>query len=355
MIDMIAMRPFFRKMAMGMKDIPTSTDFIESFLKESELPASNYSVSPLAGDGSKRLFQRLKPAEAKQTFIFMQNPPNDEFLKKENYAYLNIGNHMRSKGLPLPRIIKHDLEKGFFILEDMGDLTLQEEALKGSRRIELYEDVIEILLKLQVEGREGFDTSWCCQTPYYDAALMREKEAWYFRDAFLRDYIKTDIDLSMLDKSFEHIISLAEKADKGFLLFRDFQSRNIMCRDKGIALLDWQGARLGPLAYDLASLIYDPYVDLTTDERRHLFEVYSSRLREIKPEAVESLKEYFPCIAIMRNLQAIGAYSFLSLKQGKSYFKKYIPVALKSLRTLLSEISNKQVSPLLNIVNNLEV
>ncbi|NLD38290.1 MAG: phosphotransferase [Desulfatiglans sp.] len=340
-----------------MKNITERTNFIKSFLKESGLPVENYIISPIAGDGSKRLFHRLKPAEAKQTFILMQNTPNDEFLKKENYAYLKIGNHIRSKGLPLPQIIRHDLDKGFFILEDMGDITLQEEALKGSshNRIALYEDVIETLLKLQVKGREGFDTSWCCQTPCYDAALMREKEAWYFRDAFLRDYIKTNIDLSVLDESFEYIIAEADKADKGFLLYRDFQSRNIMCRDEGIALLDWQGARLGPLVYDLASLLYDPYVDLATDERSYLKSVYSSLLKKTNPSAYETFERYFLYIAVMRLLQALGAYSFLSIRQGKTYFEKYIPVALKSLRTLLGEISHKHITPLLDIVNDLEV
>ncbi len=334
-----------------MKYIPLKNDFIESFLKESGLPADNYIISPLAGDGSKRLFQRLKPARSEQTYIFMQNFPDDEFLKKENYAYLKIGNHMRSKGLPLPQIIRHDLERGFFILEDMGDISLQDAALKGSQRVELYEEVLQTLLKVQIEASYGFDTGWCCQTPFYDAALMREREAWYFRDAFLRDYIKTDIDFSILDESFEYIIAEADKANKGFMLHRDFQSRNIMCRDKGIAILDWQGARLGPLAYDLASLLYDPYVDLTQDEIGHLFEVYVSRLMEIKPEEVRSLREYFHCIAVMRLLQALGAYSFLSIRQGKTYFEKYIPVALKSLKTLLSEISNEQISPLVNIID----
>jgi N-acetylmuramate 1-kinase len=342
-------------MTTDMKDIPTTEFFLVTFLKESGLPEDNYIISRIAGDGSKRLFHRLKPVGSNNSFIFMQNPPNDEFLKKENYAYLNIGNHMLSKGIPLPQIIKYDLEKGFFILEDMGDLTLQEEAIKSSRRIELYEDILKTLLKLQLEGRDGFDTSWCCQTPCYDAALMREKEAWYFRDSFLRDYAGLDIDLHILDESFEYIIAAAEKADNKYLLHRDFQSRNIMCRNNGMAILDWQGARLGPLAYDLASLLYDPYVDMHQDERAHLFKVYVSRLMEIRPDAVGPLKEYFPYVAVMRNLQAIGAYAFLSLKQGKLYFKQYIPVALKSLKTLLHGISNKPVLPLLNIIQNLEV
>ncbi|NLA75307.1 MAG: phosphotransferase [Deltaproteobacteria bacterium] len=336
-----------------MKDISVSADFIKSFLKESGLSESDYSLLPLAGDGSKRLFKRIKPAGSDFTCIFMQNPPNDEFLKKENLAYLNIGNHMLSKGIPMPRIIRHNLEMGFFILEDMGDTTLQDEALNRSNRRALYEHVIETLLILQVQGRKGFETSWCCQTPYYDASLMREKEAWYFRDAFLRDYTRIGTDLSILDKSFEHIISVAENADKNFLLHRDFQSRNIMCLNSSIALLDWQGARLGPLAYDLASLLYDPYVDLTPDERTHLLDVYVSCLKVHVSDAATRFREYFPYIAVMRMLQALGAYSFLSQNQGKRYFETYIPVALQSLKTLLNEISHKQILPLINIVDDI--
>jgi hypothetical protein len=71
----------------GMKNIPAAENFINTFLKESGLPVDNYIISPLAGDGSKRLFQRLKPESSIITFIFMQNPPGDEFNKKENYAY----------------------------------------------------------------------------------------------------------------------------------------------------------------------------------------------------------------------------------------------------------------------------
>ncbi len=331
----------------------TKEIFIKTFLKESGLPEARYRLSMLPGDGSTRLFQRLEP-QHEQSYIFMQNPPQSDFLKKENLAYLKIGDHLLSRGIPLPEILKYDFNSGFFILEDMGDRTLQDEVSRSTERIKKYENVIETLLRLQVDGKKGFDTAWCCQTPFYDASLMREKEAGYFRDCFLRDYAGANTDLPMLNEAFEHIISMAEKADKNYLLHRDFQSRNIMCRGEGIAILDWQGARLGPLAYDLASLLIDPYVDLHPDERHHLIDVYASLLKDIKPDAHESFKKYFVFIAVMRNLQILGAYSFLSLKQGKSYFKKYIPVALNSLKTLLDEISHKNILPLLNILNDLQ-
>ena len=336
-----------------MKKLSTTNYFIKSFLKESGLPENNYTLFTLAGDGSSRLFQRLSPKDSELTYVLMQNPPQNDFLKKENLAYLKIGNHMLARGIPLPGILRHDLDTGCFILEDMGDRLFQEEAVKSENRVRLYENIIETLLRLQIEGKEGFDTAWCCQTPFYDSSLMREKEAWYFRDSFLRDYINIDVDLSMLDEPFEHIITMAEKADKNYLLHRDFQSRNIMCRSEGIAILDWQGARLGPLAYDLASLIFDPYVDLPEKEKRHLVEVYASLLKNRDPDACETFKKYFLFIAAMRILQALGAYSFLSMKQDKKYFEQYIPVALKSLKGLLDDISHPIISPLLNIVKNL--
>ena len=338
---------------MNTNNIHSKKSFIETFLKESGLPENNYALSVLAGDGSARLFERLTPEDKEITYVFMENSPKNDFLTKENMAYLKIGNHMHLKGLPLPGILKYDLNDGYFILEDMGDRTLQDEVLDSNERVKIYENIIETLLRLQIDGREEFDITWCCQTPYYDSSLMREKEAWYFRDSFLRDYVKTNIDLSTLDKPFEHIISMAGKADNNYLLHRDFQSRNIMCRSEGIAILDWQGARLGPPAYDLASLIYDPYVDLLPGEREHLINVYASLLKDIKPEASESFKNYFLYIATMRNLQVLGAYSFLSMNQGKKYFEQYIPIALKSLKGLLDDISHPRLSTLINVVKDL--
>lgn len=337
-----------------MQNISAKEFFIASFLKEQGLP-DIYTLSILAGDGSTRLFQRLAPKDTDLTYVLMQNPPQNDFLKKENLAYLKIGNHMLARGIPLPGILKHDLNSGCFILEDMGDRLLQDEALKSENRIRLYENIIETLLRLQIDGKEGFDTAWCCQTSFYDSSLMREKEAWYFRDSFLRDYIKTDVDLSMLDEPFEYIITMAEKADNNYLLHRDFQSRNIMCRSEGIAILDWQGARLGPLAYDLASLIFDPYVDLSENERKNLINIYASLLKDINNDAVESFKRYFNYIALMRNLQVLGAYSFLSLKQGKKYFEKYIPAALKSLTALLDEIADRRLSPLMDVIKEINI
>ena len=142
----------------------------------------------------------------------------------------------------------------------------------------------------------------------------------------------------------------ASKADNNFFMHRDFQSRNIILMKKGFGIIDWQGARLGPLAYDLASLLIDPYVDLSLDERRQLYGHYLRSLRHLNKRSADNFEKSYPYIALLRNLQILGAFSYLSKVLGKSYFERYIPIAVKSLFRQLHEISDSRLSSLTNLV-----
>ena len=327
--------------------------FIQSFLKGKGIDEKKFYMSKLAGDGSTRIFERISIISLDKSYVIMENRPVNDLIKRENSAYLKIGQHLFKKGIPVPEICSCDLDEGLFILEDAGDRNMQAEVLESKDRIPVYEKVLEMLLRIQTEGKEGFNTDWCCQSKSYNAGLMKEKEAHYFRDSFLLNYMKFDFDTSSLEKAFDRIIMMADRSEKTFLMHRDFQSRNIMCPAKNkIAILDWQGARLGPLGYDLASLLFDPYTDLPGNERKSLFSNYCKMLEKINRTAADSLRESYPCIAVMRMLQAIGAFSNLSMNHGKKYFEEYIPPALNSLKNLLHEINYPEISYLERIVND---
>ena len=120
-----------------------------------------------------------------------------------------------------------------------------------------------------------------------------------------------------------------------------------------IGILDWQGGRLGPLAYDLASLLIDPYTGLSLRERDEIFQHYLRFLNKYESRLLEPFKKYFPYLAIQRNLQILGAFSFLSKVRGKPFFKDYISPALKSLQHLLEDLKDPQLSPLKDAVNSL--
>ena len=309
--------------------------------------------SPIAGDGSTRTFWRIGDPKSEFSCIAMENAPTDDFSRRENAAYLNIGRHLRDKGLPLPEIYRFDLDKGWFIMEDFGEVSLQTACERAKERVSLYAPVVEILFQQQTRGSEGFDTALTCQTETYDRQVMRRYEVDYFKEAFLGTYLGFRKEWPELEGSFQHLIEEASKAESEFFLHRDFQSRNIMITDKKIGILDWQGGRLGPLAYDLASLLVDPYTRLPVPEMEEIYTLYLQLLRRKHPHRLASFQESFPYLAIQRNLQILGAFSFLSRVRGKTYFEAYIPGALRSLRHLLETIKDRNLSSLKDLMNSL--
>jgi len=327
--------------------------FILFFLKSWGAGTENIIFSPLLGDGSKRLFWRIIPPGSAPCFIAMSNPPIDSALHRENLAYVMIGRHLNQKGIPVPKIYQHNLEHGWFIMEDMGKVNLQYIVASYKKPMPIIEKVIEHLFRLQIDGARGFDPAWCCQTERYDRTVMIRYESDYFREAFLFRYLGLKREWPELELSFNYLASIASEADTGFFLHRDFQSRNIMIKKGNIGIIDWQGGRLGPLGYDLASLLIDPYLDLSPPQRKKLYQSYSILLKDHDITCYESFKISFPCLAIQRNLQILGAFSYLTQTMNKPYFEDYIPTALKTLNELLNKVNTPKLFLLKHLINEL--
>ncbi|MBW2283687.1 MAG: phosphotransferase [Deltaproteobacteria bacterium] len=326
---------------------------VAAFLGVGNTDHGSLSVSTLAGDGSQRRFWRIGPAARGDTFVVMANPPFDDAARKENAAYLMIGNHLRAGGTPVPEIYWHDPDNGWFIMEDLGDRSLQDAALKADDPIPLYTQVLDVLFHLQVEGAKGFDPAWCCQTQHYDARVMRRFESDYFTDAFLIKYLGLKNAWPELEGAFAHLSATASRAEAAFLLHRDFQSRNIMVSGDRPAVIDWQAARIGPLGYDLASLLIDPYVGLKPHHADRIYGLYLERLEKFDPARVEPFHRHYPYLAIQRNLQMLGAFAHLTKAMGKSYFKRYIPPAVKSLHALLHRMNDPSLNALQDLAKRL--
>lgn len=123
-----------------------------------------------------------------------------------------------------------------------------------------------------------------------------------------------------------------------------------MVRDGGLGFLDFQGARLGPLQYDLASLLLDPYVELDRGVQEELTAYYLRRIQERMPLDARAFRDLYPLVALHRNMQVLGAFAFLIRGRGKEFYVRYIPPALKSLRTLLSDQKFNAYSRLRRVV-----
>jgi N-acetylmuramate 1-kinase len=323
------------------------------FFKDRGHALERVAFERLPGDGSSRIFWRITAREPGFSLIAMANPPADDAARRENLAYLMIGRHLRSKGTPLPEIYRHDLGAGWFIMEDMGQRNLQDMAASGDELLPVYEKVLDHLFQLQIEGAAGFDPKWCCQTERYDRIVMLKYEADYFRDAFLSHYLGLKGEWPELEAAFFHLAEKASRADCGFFLHRDFQSRNIMLSKGNVGIIDWQGGRLGPLGYDLASLIIDPYTRLSQVQKNNIYRLYLALIKEHNPAWVESFERYYPYLAIQRNLQILGAFSYLTKVMNKTCFEAYIPEALRTLDDLLHQVKERELSPLRGLITGL--
>jgi aminoglycoside/choline kinase family phosphotransferase len=200
----------------------------------------------------------------------------------------------------------------------------------------LYEKVITSLCRMWLEGAGGFNPSWTFQTACYDKNLILERECRYFVDAFLNGYLNLNIEFEDLAPDFYHLAERIQAYSLQGFMHRDFQSRNIMVNGSDIYFIDFQGGRLGPIQYDLASLLIDPYTALSEPLQRHLLKFAIKHLKTLKPFSTEHFQRGFHYCAISRNLQILGAFGFLSRVKKKIGFEKYIPQAITTLKNNLN-------------------
>jgi len=326
-------------------------EFVKAYIDDTYVDNNEFSWEILPGDGSKRIFYRLSNNQG--SFIVMANPPLKTNVEKENSSYLNIGKHLFSKGIPVACIYRYDRDHGWFIMEDLGKMSLQEIACNSNNRIDIYKRVIELLIQIQLDGQKDFTPEWCYHTKRYDRFIMERFESDYFLTYFLKGLHGLKQNFSELKSSFKHLSYNASLADSNFFLHRDFQSRNLIIKGDKIGLIDWQGGRLGPLQYDLASLLIDPYVGLKNEEKIFLYDYYLKLLEKHIPGISDSFTRYYPYLAIQRNLQILGAFSYLSKIQGKNRFLVYISPSLQSLEGLLKELDEAELDPLKKMVEKL--
>ncbi len=292
------------------------------FLKENlKIPPNNFSLSRLKGDGSDRSFYRINTSL--NSFILIHNPPCSVHKYRENLAYKNFSIHLTDKGLPVPRLIAHDIAKGLFLMQDLGDTHLQT-LVNRKKDTKRWLKAAELLFAFHSKAREGFDSSSCLDGPIYDPPFVIEKELEYFRKSFLNDFLKLDVSWNRLHHDFFYLAEKAGTYDTCWVMHRDFQSRNIMVLKNRLYIIDYQGMRFGPVEYDVASFLIDPYVQIGSEWKTRFLKNYGQLNPRFNHNRLEPL-------ILCRNLQILAAFAFLGYKKKKTFFLSYIPQATKSL------------------------
>lgn len=305
-------------------------------------------LEEMAADGSLRRFYRCRLADNSTRLLVLPDPADERGLA-EAAAAASIGCHLRQAGVPVPRIDGFDPVSGALLLEDLGNQLLHgrlQAQPSAPEIVALYRRAIEALLSLQIKARPGFPLNSCWDTSRYDRALMVERESGYFYRALGQDCLGWGEMPDQLRAEFELLARLTAEQLADFVLHRDYQCRNLMLQGDKIRIIDFQGARLGPPAYDLASLLNDPYADLAPDLRVELFEFYLEQASEMLPGFdQQAFRQGWRFPALQRNLQILGAFAFLSRKRGKTFFQNYLLPAAGQLVIVLDEMPQNHLFP----------
>lgn len=288
-----------------------------------------FELEPITPDGGQRSFWRVRAPQG--SFILVHGPD-----PAENAAYAAIGAHLAGLGLG-PRVLAWEARLSLTLAEDLGQTSLFDAAqgTEGDELVRLYRPVIELMARLHALGARGFDPAWCFQTARFDARLMREREGAYFVREFLAGLLGVQAPPGF-EREYAALAGRATQNIAWELMHRDFQSRNVMLAGGRPWLIDFQGARLGPAAYDLASLLLDPYVEIGLDQARELKGYYLSLRRGRGGFDEPAFSAAFPLLAASRLMQALGAYARLG-RRGKPFFARFIRPALVRLEWVMTQ------------------
>ncbi len=284
-------------------------------------------VAELHGGGSDRRYYRLKGDSI--SLIFSQYGTE----RAENSLFAEHSVFLTGLGVRVPRTLACDSQNRRLWMEDLGDDDLwsfRESDWESVRR-PLYEASLVEVAKLHSLTEVEF-----IEPPILNPRLDEKLYRWEF-DYFVENFVgrlsgASEDDIRRVRNSAELKRLRVELAARPrCLVHRDFQSRNILVKDGQPALIDYQGMRFGLAEYDVASLLYDPYVAISTEQREELI-----RFAESRSPTPDFRGQLLGC-AVQRLMQALGAYGFLGLVKMNSAFLRHVPRGLANLREVAVE------------------
>ena len=294
-------------------------------------------VLDLDAHASKRKMARLiHPDGSSYIGVYNDNPV-------ENEAFVSFGKTFDDLGLAVPKIIAEDLADNIYLQQDLGDTTLRnvldyfrsDEEPFPDKVKELYKKSLTDLIKFQVEGGKKIDYSKCeIHKEYGKESMLGDMN--YFAEEFLARH-EIDFDQDRINQDFENFSNFLLKAPIKHFCYRDFQARNIMVTNDSLYFIDFQGGRKGAVHWDVVSLLYQSSANIPQEARDKLGSHYVDELLKVEDFDRAEFNSLYDGFILIRMLQVLGAYGKHGLGEGKEYFLKSIPFALKNINRLIKK------------------
>lgn len=271
----------------------------------------------VAGDASNRRYFRVELAGRSR--ILVEAPPATE----KNSEFLAVRALLARAGVRVPELYGADIERGYLLLEDLGDRLLLPE-LSVDTVDSCYRQAMEVLLRIAAIDTGELDLA------RYDRDLLQEElgrfPAWFVQ-ALLK-YEPTQEEHALLEDVFGLLTEVALEQPR-VLVHRDFHSRNLMPQADGtLGVIDFQDAVLGPVSYDLVSLLRDCYVRWPAARVHQWALDYRRRLQAAgKLEGVDAARflRWFDLMGLQRHIKVLGTFARLYLRDGKPGYLADLP------------------------------
>ncbi len=292
--------------------------------------------------------RRLTAAGSHRVYYRLQEPDGGSVIGvqgtsvEENNAFVALAQHLGSKGIAVPRILTVSDDRLCYLQSDLGSTALYDYMAPCRKTDEwdgathkLLHETMRQLARIQMDGDNGIDYEKVC----FGISEFDKRSIAYDLNYFKYCFLKAtgiEYDENGLQDDFEAMTTALLSASPVGLMYRDFQSRNVMVHEGQPWFIDFQGARRGAVHYDVASFLWQARAAYPTALRNELIDTYFAALQQFIPSVErKQFDETLQLFVLFRTLQVLGAYGFRGYYERKELFRQSIPQAIANMKELL--------------------
>lgn len=297
-----------------------------------------FKVYQLAGDASARKYYRVIHNDT--TYVLMSWEP----FNPDNYPFISVLKHFQLNQIHVPEIKKVGAEHGLLLLEDLGDLTLERKFWESSQQEtswDFYKKSLDEIIKIHTLATESTNKTTAKEIMFDVAKFSWELN--YAREHLIEGVLKYSLKENQKTELNSIFLDISERLHKQpkVICHRDYHSRNLMIKLDQVFVIDFQDARLGPIQYDLVSLLKDSYVDINDEYADKMLKYYLAQTQFLQKQNTSSdeFNLIYELQSIQRCFKACGSFaSFMNTRSDKRYLK-YLSPTLKRVAKSLSHFS----------------
>lgn len=299
----------------------------------------DFQIFQLAGDASSRKYFRVVHND--KSYVLMSWEAFPENINE--YPLLSVLTHFEKHNIHTPKIIATSPKEGFILQEDLGDLTLERKFWENQNQeasLPFYKMAIDELIKIHYKASS--DKTDCSA---FNVSFDTEKLLWelnYAKKYLLEGLCAINLSPAeniSLAKNFQSICESLNNQDR-YICHRDYHSRNLMIKFGKVRVIDFQDARMGPVQYDLVSLLKDSYVDLNSEMTEELLKYYLDERAKIHTP-ISDLK-YFEHVyeiqSVQRCFKACGSFASFYVMRKDTRYLKYLSQTLQRVRISMQKL-----------------